>query len=76
MAAKKKTSRKRTTARKASRKKPATRAKSGAKRKAVRVKAPPARAVPRELPNDEAWRALVETAVEKPDPVAGSARKK
>ena len=75
MAAKKKTSRKRTTARKAPRKKPATR-KSGAKRKAVRVKAPPARAVPRELPNYEAWRALVETAVEKPDPVAGSARKK
>jgi hypothetical protein len=28
------------------------------------------RATPRELPNDEAWRELVETAVEKPDPVA------
>jgi hypothetical protein len=28
------------------------------------------RAAPRELPNDAAWRELVETALEKPDPVA------
>ena len=55
----------------ARRKRPAR--KSGASKKA-RVKAPAARAVPKELPNDDAWRALVETAVEKPDPVP--ARKK
>ena len=37
-----------------------------------------AKTAPRELPNDEAWRELVETAIEKPDPdgVAAPRRKK
>ena len=37
-------------------------------RKAVKRKVSPARKTPRELPNDEAWRELVETAIEKPNP--------
>jgi hypothetical protein len=46
----------------------AARKKKAPARKAAR-KAPAAkRRAPRVLPNDDAWRALVETAVEKPDP--------
>ena len=69
MAARKKKAPARTA--KARRKQPA---RKSARKKSVRLKAPPQRAVPKELPKDEAWRALVETAVEKPDPVP--ARKK
>jgi hypothetical protein len=49
----------------------AARKKKAPARKAARKKPAPAakkRAAPRAIPNDEAWRALVETAVEKPDP--------
>lgn len=46
----------------------AARKKKAPARKAARKAAPAAkkRAKPRELPNDDAWRALVETAVETP----------
>ena len=78
MAAKKKALRKKS-ARKKARKAPAKKAtprKKAARKKVVRIKAPPARPVPRELPNDEAWRALIETAIEKPDPIGGAAARK
>ena len=41
-------------------------ARKAAPRKAVRKTSAPRRA--RQLPNDAAWRELVETAIEKPDP--------
>ena len=50
-------------------------ARKSTKKKSVRLKTPAPRAVPRELPNDDAWRALVETAVEKPDPVPAAKKK-
>jgi hypothetical protein len=56
MAARKKTARKKP----APRKKPSSRSRSAQG---------PARA-PRKLPNDDAWRELVETAVAKPDPAS------
>ena len=49
----------------AARKKKARARKAPKKRAAVKK-----RATPRELPNDAAWRELVETAIEKPDPRA------
>jgi hypothetical protein len=59
--------RKKTPARKAAPKRKAP--KRAPQRKTVKRKAaPPPRSAHRELPNDDAWRELVETAVEKPDP--------
>ena len=53
-------------------------ARKAAPRKAVRKTSAPRRA--RQLPNDDAWRELVETAIEKPDPdvsaVAGRRKSK
>ena len=63
--------RKKTPTRKAApkRKKPTKRkALSAPKRKTVKRKAAAPRNAHRELPNDDAWRELVETAIEKPDP--------
>ena len=58
MAARKKTSRKKP----AARKKPASRSKTGAQ----------ASRAPRKLPDEEAWRELIETALAKPDPTSQS----
>ncbi len=72
MAARKKTSK-----RKAAPKRKARTA--ATKRKAVKRTAA-LRSVPHGLPNDDAWRELVETAIEKPDPdvsaVASRGKKK
>ena len=48
-------------------------AKAPARKAARKSAAVKQRAAPRALPNDEAWRELVATAVEKPDPVAQAA---
>ena len=62
MAAKKK--------RPAARKKaPRAKKKSASRKAGASIKRPAARRTPRQLPNDEAWRELIATAVEKPDPV-------
>ena len=61
MAARKKASKRKASAKR----KPATR-KAAPRKKAVRQPTAPRRA--RQLPNDDAWRELVETAIEKPDP--------
>ena len=65
MAARRKTSKRKA----APTRKPATR--KATRKKAVRKSSTPRRA--RELPNDEAWRELVETAIEKPDPDVSAA---
>ena len=63
--------RKKTPKRKAGTKRPA------AKRKAApRAKAAPRRTAPRQLPNDDAWRELVETSIEKPDPDVSAKRRR
>lgn len=65
MAARKKRAKRKT----ASKRKPAKR-KTTAARKAM-----PKRSLPRELPSDEAWRELVETAIEHPEPGVKRKRK-
>jgi hypothetical protein len=47
-----------------------SRKKAPARKAKVRKTLLKKRATPRALPNDEAWRELIETAIEKPDPVA------
>ena len=44
--------------------------KAPARKARKRTAAARKRAAPRELPSDEAWRELIETALEKPDPVS------
>ena len=61
MAARRETSKRKASAKR----KPATR-KAVPRKTAVRKTSAPRRA--RQLPNDDAWRELVETAIEKPDP--------
>ena len=49
--------------------------KAGPKRKAAKRKAAPKRSARRQLPNDDAWRELVETAIEKPNVSAAPRRR-
>ena len=61
--------RRKTSRRKAAPKRKAAPPRSAAKRRAAPRKQPaPRRNARRALPNDDAWRELVETAIEKPDP--------
>ena len=46
------------------------------KRPSARAPAAPKRAAPRALPNDDAWRELIETALEKTDPAGGASKAK
>lgn len=69
MAARKKPAKRKVPKRKAPKRK-------SAKRKAAKPKAAPRRSARRTLPNDDAWRELVETAIETPDPDGSAASRR